>query len=399
MIFELISALLIGIIAGTFTGITPGIHINLIAVILLASLTKISSIPLLALVVFIVAMSITHTFIDFIPSIFLGAPDEDNFLSILPGHQLFLEGKGYEAFILTLYGSLFALPIILIFTPIFIFGLPIFYDLIKTFMPFLLIFLSIYIILREDNFLLSLVVFILAGFLGLATFHAPVKEPLLPLLSGLFGISSLIISLKTKSSPKKQSFQPLKKIKLEKKQFIKSAFAAAIFAPFCSFLPGIGSSHAATLGSEFIEQDRKGFLFMVGAVNTIIMGLSYITIYTINKSRTGTAAAIKEILKNISKNDLIIIIASIMISGIISFFLAIFVAKKFTKFINKVNYKHLTIGIIATVLFVNIIFTNWLGLIVLICASSIGVYAIISGSRRINLMAALIVPTIIYYLL
>src|SRR3989304_1437469 len=105
MIFELFIALLCGVIAGTFTGLFPGIHINLIAALLLSSLSALSKyFSPLQLIIFIVAMSITHTFIDFIPSIFLGAPEEDTFLSILPGHQLLREGKGYEAVILTLYG-------------------------------------------------------------------------------------------------------------------------------------------------------------------------------------------------------------------------------------------------------------------------------------------------------
>ena len=233
MLIELIIALVIGIIAGTFTGLSPGIHINLVAAILIASLAYFTQVPLIFLAVFIVSMSITHTFIDFIPSIFLGAPEEDSFLSLLPGHQLLLEGRGYEAFILTLYGSIFAIPIILLFTPIFIFILPTLYELIKTIMPFLLIFLSLYIILREDNFILSSAIFILAGFLGLFTFNLPVKEPLLPLLSGLFGLSGLITSLKSKTIPKKQSIVPLKKIKLEKKQFLKYGLASAIFSPLC----------------------------------------------------------------------------------------------------------------------------------------------------------------------
>ena len=117
-ILTLITALLLGVSAGTFTGLSPGIHINLVAAILLSLIPSslfLQSIPVLALAIFIASMSITHTFIDFIPSIFLGAPDEDTFLSILPGHQLLQEGKGYEAAILTLYGSLTALIIINMF--------------------------------------------------------------------------------------------------------------------------------------------------------------------------------------------------------------------------------------------------------------------------------------------
>src|SRR3989338_153036 len=86
---EFIIAIILGIGVGIFTGLSPGIHINLISVILLSFYSSFSEINPFFLVIFIVSMAIAHTFMDFIPSVFLGAPDENSFLSILPGHQLF----------------------------------------------------------------------------------------------------------------------------------------------------------------------------------------------------------------------------------------------------------------------------------------------------------------------
>ena len=51
-------------------------------------------IPLL-LAMTIVAMSIAHTFLDFIPSTFLGAPECETALSVLPAQGMLLEGSGY----------------------------------------------------------------------------------------------------------------------------------------------------------------------------------------------------------------------------------------------------------------------------------------------------------------
>lgn len=400
MILEIIIALLCGVTAGTFTGLSPGIHINLIAAILVSSLGLgiIAGIPPIALVIFIVSMSITHTFIDFIPAVYLGAPEEDSFLSILPGHQMFKEGHGHQAVVLTLYGSLFALPIILIFTFVYIKFLPQIYSSIKTIIPFILIFISLFLILREKNIISSVIIFLLAGFLGFVSFNLPIKEPLMPLLSGLFGLSSIIISLKSKSSPNKQIILPLKKIYLTKKEFFKSSIASIISAPFCSFLPGIGSGHAAVIGSEIIPQNNRGFLFLVGSINTIIMALSFITIFSIGKSRSGSAAAIKDILNEISQSDLILIIITITISSIIAFFMGLALSKFIALSINKINYSKLNIFVIFVLVIFNIIFTNWLGLIVLITSTSLGIFCLLSNSRRINLMGALIIPTIIYYL-
>ncbi len=399
MLLEIL-ALLIGIAAGTITGLFPGIHVNLVSVFLLSispTLLKIAS-PI-SLAIFIVSMAITHSFLDFIPSIFLGAPDEDSFLSILPGHELLQQGKGYEAVVLTLFGSLTALPIILLFIPLFIFFLPPIYNLLQLIIPFLLIFISLYLIFRENNFLSSLIVFLLAGFLGLATFQLPIKEPLLPLLTGLFGSSTLIVSLKTSSQKlTKQIIKPLKQISLRKSQIISSTLSASIAAPLCSFLPGIGSGHAAVIASELTEQDNRSFLFTIGAITTIVTALTFITLYAINKTRSGTAVAIKEILKSFSLNHLIIVIITIILSSLIAFIVGIKISKLIAKNINKINYKFLSIMTLMLLLAINILFSNPLGIIVLITATALGIFTILSNSRRINLMGSLLVPTIIFYL-
>jgi len=311
---------------------------------------------------------------------------------------MLLEGKAHEAFILTLYGSLAALPIILIFTPIFIIFLPSFFNIIKNSIPFILIFISLFLILREKNILSSSIVFLLTGFLGYLTFNLPIKQPLMPLLSGLFGLSSLLISLKNKPTLQKQTISPLKNIKLSKKELFKTSLSASIAAPLCSFLPGIGSGHAAVLASEISKQTDKSFLFLVGSINTIVMGLSFITLYSIQKGRTGSAAAVQEILKTLSFSNLIIILLTIILSSLIAFIIGVNLSKLSSIFINKINYKYLTFLIILVLIIFNIVFSNWIGLIVLATGSFLGVYCILSNSRRISMMGCLIIPSIIYYL-
>lgn len=406
MIIELIIALLLGCTIGTFTGIMPGIHINLVSALLLAHISYFSFLNPLALVIFISSMAITHTFIDFIPSVFLGAPEEDTFLSVLPGHQLLKEGKGHDAVVLTLYGSISAIPVILIMTPVFIFILPGLFELIKKIVPYILIFASLYIIFREENFLLGIIVFLMSGFLGLAALNLPINEPLLPLLAGLFGSSAIAISLKEKSSLPKQIISKIRNIKLPKKDFLKSLSAASISAPLCSFLPGIGSGHAAIIGSELTEIKSKGteqnprqFLFLVGAINTIVMGLGFVTAYSIGKTRTGASAAVKEILSNISLSNLIAILLVVVFAGLISFVIGVCISKFFAANIGRINYKKLNILVLIILTSSVFYFSGWLGLLVFVTATSLGIFAIQSGSRRINMMGVLLIPTIVFYLI
>ena len=165
MLIEILIAILIGCFLGIITGLTPGIHINLVSVIILSLAPFLSQyISILTLAIVIIAMSVTHTFLDALPSIFLGAPDSGMELSVLPGHKLLLEGRGYEAVVLTAIGSLFAVILMVAFAPI---GLPfikIIYPIIQKYIPYILIFFSILLIYRErKSRSLALIIFLLAG--------------------------------------------------------------------------------------------------------------------------------------------------------------------------------------------------------------------------------------------
>lgn len=401
MIFWIILAFFLGVSVGTFTGLFPGIHINLVAATLLACAGYFSGVEPLVLVVFIVAVAITHTFIDFIPSVFLGAPDEDSFLAVLPGHQLLTDGKGFEAVVLTLYGCLTALPIVLIVCFLFVHFSLVLYAAVKLIIPYVLISASIYLVLNEDEWILSGVVFVLAGFLGLFVFNLPVKDPLLPLLSGLFGVSGLIVSLKSKAKVPRQNLKKLREIYLDKKGFISSTIFGALAAAACSLFPGLGSGHAAIVGSEFngsFRDDQRNFLFLVGLTSTIMIALSFVTAYTIGKSRSGAAVAVSKFLGQITSSDLIVVIATILLSGIFSFCIGLFLARFFSSKIDLINYGWLSWFVIVLLFVVNLFLTNVLGILTLITASALGVFCIESGVRRIQLMGVLLAPTILYYL-
>lgn len=392
--------LLAGVVAGTITGILPGIHINLVAAFLTSSLPLfLGYFSPLELAIFIVAMSITHTFVDFIPSVFLGAPDEETSLSILPGHQFLLKGKARQAVIYTAYGGLLALAIIIIFTPIFIFVLPPIFNYLKYVMFFVLLLASVYLLYKNENKTLAFFIFMLSGFLGLASFNLNLQNSLLPLLSGLFGSSSLITSIIKKSKLKKQEKIKLNQVRLSKKE-IKNITWATIFAsPLCSFLPSLGSSQAAIISSDLLEKtNQKEFLTLLGSINTIIMGLSFVTLFAINKSRTGSAVAVSQILGNFTYSALFAILAAIVVSGILAFLITVSLSKVFSGIINKINYRVLSIIILSFLSIVVIIFSGGLGFLIYITASFTGLLAIELGVRRTNLMGSLMLPTILLYL-
>jgi len=398
MLIQILIFIFAGIIFGVFTGLIPlipGIHINLVAVFLISlTSTLLFSINPIYLIVFISAMAITHTFLDFIPSIFLGCPDTDTELSILPGHELLKKGLGYEAIILTCYGSLAAIFILILISFPSILIIPKIYKYIQILIPGLLIFSSLFLISLEKKKLSAFFVFLFTGFLGLCVLNFDsLKQPLLPLLTGLFGSSMLIFNIKNKTKIPKQ------KITKPKTKLFKPLLAALVASPLCSFLPGLGSGQAAILGNVISKSDRKGFLVLLGATNTLVMGFSFISLYLISKTRTGATVAIKQIIKKIDLNTLILILIIVLISGIISFFITKILAKYFSKKINKINYTKLSIATLILLIIIIFLISGIFGLIVFIASTFTGIYCISLGVRRTSMMGCLLLPVIILYLI
>ncbi len=130
---------LLGCALGTLSGVAPGIHVNTLALFLL--LASPALLPLLGgicsflgtapewaplvLACVIIAATVVHSFADFLPSIFLGAPDEESCTSVLPGHRLLLAGEGLRAvaaacrgsLVGALLGLLLAVPLLLLLGP------------------------------------------------------------------------------------------------------------------------------------------------------------------------------------------------------------------------------------------------------------------------------------------
>ncbi len=158
----------IGIGLGIITGLVPGIHVNTISALIIAfqpvfvtfALALLSPFPfslsdaLLLICALIFAMLITHTFLDFIPSVFLGVPEEDTALTILPAHRMMLRGRGYEAIRYSAFGSMASVLIALLFIlpARLIMASPLNgYEKLRPFIPFLLIFVATVMITSEKG--------------------------------------------------------------------------------------------------------------------------------------------------------------------------------------------------------------------------------------------------------
>lgn len=239
----LLASFFIGLFLGCMTGLIPGFHVNNVALIAL-SLSPLAvnlGIPLSAVAAIIVAMGTVHTFLNYIPSALLGAPDGDTALALLPGHRMLLAGKATKGVAYSARGSQLGM---LLSVPLLIFARLLFgenpglglYAESREILPYLLLAISSFLILTETTrlpwpiwmqrisknwklkvrgkdfdfsfsdhsniagMIAATAFFLLTGFYGWAVFELPGNSPvgmpagtmLMPGLAGLFGIANLI---------------------------------------------------------------------------------------------------------------------------------------------------------------------------------------------------------------
>jgi len=400
MIMEIFLALFLGVLCGIFTGLVPGIHVNLVSVLLVSfSSVLLAYTSPIVLAVFIISLAITHTFLDAIPSIYLGAPTEAQALNVLPGHRLLLKGLGHNAIMYTVIGALGSLLLSILLFPVFIFSMEKLSPIVNVIVGYLLIGVMAYMILKDKGKRLkALLVFLLSGALGLLVFSIPnLHQPLFPLLSGLFGFSILIESLRQKSVIPKQKSAPLT---ISKKNLVKSVSAASGMGFVAAFLPGFGSAQAAIIATNAVgDIGDEGFLTMVGGLNTASMAISIAAAYVLQKARNGAIVAVNELMGSVRFQEMLLFIGVALVAGGAAALLTIYFSKLFAKYIVKVNYTKLLSGIIIFITLLVLYFDGFIGLTILLTATAIGLVTSAFGVGKNHLMGCLILPVILYFIL
>lgn len=402
MFSQILLAILCGIGAGIITGLIPGIHVNLVSLIVLSSAGFFLGFTSpFVLVIFIIALAVTHTFLDFIPSALLGVPDADTALSVLPAHRLVMEGRAYECIKLTVIGSLLSVLTSVAFIPIMILLMPLIYSFISRYIGHVLVVVVAFMIIKErtrHRIFWAGFIFFASGILGYVVLNFPgIKDPLFPLLSGLFGMSMLINSLFENSVVPKQ--RVTEDLDVGRKTTVKSLAAGTIAGSATGLLPGLGAAQASIIASTIVgEIGVLGYLMLQGAINTVNFLLSLVTLYTIEKARNGAIVAVLEIIGNIELPQLCAIVAATLVVAGIATYLALYFARFFSNLISRVNYKLLCITIIICTFVLVFIFSGFLGLFVLVTSTCVGLIPIHLGIGKNHGMGCLMLPVIIYFL-
>lgn len=395
---EILPGVIIGVILGTISGIIPGVHANTLAGVLLSfQIALLSLLGPVALAGAMFAALITHTFVDAIPSTFLGIPDADTSLAVLPAHALCLEGNGEEAVRIAALGSACAMVIAVPLSVLCFFALPALQPYFDWWIGILLIATVGYMIVTSEAPGWAFLIFLVSGLLGLFSLHyaflswhtlAGGNAILMPLLTGLFGISVLLTS-----SHGEMPVQQFKGIRMEDRNIIKCSMLGTAAGIAVGWLPGLSTASANGVLASVIgyNKDRRAYILATNAANTSNAFIGLAALFALSRMRNGVMVALSELpLPSITELTVIGVLAAV------AAYLITVRLSRYAHHFNGVDAWLLNRAVTAFIVILCIILTGPFGAIILLLATALGLVPHLVNVPRMYCMGAIMIPVMLY---
>ncbi len=397
MIEGFLIGLLTGIALGTVSGLVPGVHANTVASLLLGvqgALIAFFGPHTVAISMF--AALITHTFIDIIPSTFLGIPDADTAISVLPAHALCIEGHGQEAVRISALGSAGAVAASMPVFAIFFCLLPEVQPYIDWWIGIILLFVAGLLIVYSDSPGWSLAVFSVSGLLGAFTFHFSYlawhlcgsSSLLMPLLSGLFGISVLLTS-----SHGRMPRQEFDGIGMDGRALAKHTGLGTLAGAVVGWLPGLSNATANAVLSLGVDygSERRGYIAATSAANTANAFLGLAALFALGRTRNGVMVA----LASQDLPPLTLLLCTGAAAALIAYLLTVLLSGA-SHHLEGFDMRRMNRCVIAFIVLLSFVLTGPFGLFILVLATLTGLVPTIVNIRRVACMGAVMLPIMLY---
>ena len=398
MMIDILTGILFGVVLGTISGIIPGIHSNTLAGILLSVQgALVVFLGPLALAGALFAALITHTFVDAIPSTFLGIPDADTSLSVLPAHALCIEGNGEEAVRIAALGSVCAMIIAVPLSLLCFFLLPALQPYFDWWIGILLIASVGYMIVTSDAPGWAFAIFAVSGVLGMFTLSygffswhtlAGSNAVLMPLLTGLFGISVLLTA-----SHGALPAQTFRGIRMDPRSIVRCSALGTLAGVAVGWLPGLSTASANGVLASVIgyEKDRRAYILATNAANTANAFIGLAALFALSRMRNGVMVALSEIPLP-SMGDLMVIG---VVASCAAYIITIALSRS-SHLLNGIDVRFLNRAVVIFVVTLCGVLTGPFGLVILVMATAVGLVPYLVNIPRLYCMGAIMLPVMLY---
>jgi putative membrane protein len=414
-----------GFVVGCLSGLTPGLHVNNLA-FLLAGFAGVASeyVAPSGLGLVMVTAAVTHTFLDILPSIVLGVPDESMALVALPGHRMVLEGDGREAVVLSAAGSMLAVVFSFFVAVPITLGMVRAYPTLSEQMPVVLVGTVLFLVATERGGevgtkggvgtwrdalgvrIKALVVLGASGLLGYYVLrlepgagNALVGEPtlLMPLFVGLFGVPILAVSAFENSDIPEQKPRA---VAIPRRSVFVNAVGGGFAGSLVGWLPGVSPAVATSFvqsllpDSEDEPASMRSFIVAVSGVDTSNAVFALLALYYIGLPRSGTMVALTRLDTGIGFEDVVAYLVGVAVVSVAAFAVTVALGKHAFGAVRRADYRVLSAGVVVMLVVLTFVFSGFVGLPILVASTVVGLVPNYTRVRRVNCMGALLLPLI-----
>jgi len=408
-----------GALVAAVLSLVPALHIYAFAGLIVLATDRLGEVAPPELTgMFFLGMTAGYAMLNSIPSIFLAAPDDSTVFVVLPGQKYLLQRRGYEAVVLTGVGGLGGIAVLALLTPFASSLLPALRAILQPHLHWILWAVIAYMLISEwpkgsdrapagwrrwwdgwKSLTAGLVTFLLAGLLGFILLYrslVPVTvafQNLLPAFAGLFAVPWILKNILSRVEIPEQHIA--RTVDVTPWLFLRGTLAGAMGGLFAAFFPvvtgGIGGFIA---GHATAQRDDRLFIVSQGASKVIyyVGSLLFFFVPGLHLTRGGMAWMLSSLWSSHAPRTYYQAVAAMILSGVVSFFLLLVMARVAIKLVGKVHYRWISLGTLGVLLTIVVAMTGWGGLLICAVATGIGLIPVLWGSRRVNCMGVLLLP-------
>ncbi len=422
MILACLGMSLAGAVIAAAASLIPGLHIyNVIAItmtILFAVEHFFSGLDPMLMTSFLIGLVVGFSFLFTITSQYF-QPCDDSYRYVMLPHEKFLfEGRAHEAVVLGSIGSLVAIFAIGVIFPFFGQYAAVIRGLVRPHLYWIIGAVIVFLLMTEwpkdpgtgptplkrmldgwGSILMGYFCFGMAGLLGIFIFHRtiiPVEssfQSLMPVFVGLFAIPSQLLTLLATVGVPRQHVA--KSVELTGEDVIRGGASGILAGMVSAFTPSLTpgpamllSGHATVTGGDrqFIIGGGSGrVMYYVGTLLFFFMPGVFLR-------RGGAAINISLFFTPETWAQFLTIAGLIVLVGAIAFVGSLGYSRLATAIVARVPYKWLSLGGMAIMIALVGWVTSWQGLVIMLVSTCIGMTPNLWHTRRINLLAVLLVP-------
>jgi putative membrane protein len=359
-----------------------------------------------------------YAMLNTLPSIFFSAPDESTIFIVPPGQKYLLQGRGYEAAVLTGVGGLGGVAVLTLLTPV---AAPLgsaVRAIVQPHLHWVLAAVTVFMLMSEwpkgtgrapspwrrlaeawTSLGAGLVTFFLSGLLGFVLMYrclVPAQrayQSLLPAFVGLFAVPWLLLNMVSRVRIPRQFIAT--SVGAGWPTLLRGVLAGTAGGLFAAFFPVVtGGVGALMAGHATAQRDDRLFLISQGASKVVYYVGAYLLFFvpSLHLRRGGMAWMLSSVYTPYTPTVFYRAVAAVLLCAVVSFFVLLPLTRVIAGLVARVDYVRLS----AVTLLVLVVMVTGVtgpgGLLIAAVATGIGLIPVLWGSRRMHCMGVLLLP-------